>query len=110
MLRRSVHVKQLIEGQVEVVEGRGRRGKQLLHDLKKTKRYCKLKKKSMHQIALCGEMALEEIMDLSQDRLQNYYYYYEDDDDDDDVGEINSLYTVESGASCSLGLIRCTII
>ena len=45
MLRRSVHVKQLIEGQVEVVEGRGRRGKQLLHDLKKTKRYCKLKKK-----------------------------------------------------------------
>ena len=37
----------------------GRRHKQLLDDLKETSRYWKLKEK-----ALCGDLALEEAMDL----------------------------------------------
>jgi len=42
---------------------RGRRRKELLGDLKEKRGYCKLKRK--HYIAPCGELALEEIVDLS---------------------------------------------
>jgi hypothetical protein len=40
-----------------------KRSKQLLDDLKEMRRYWELKRK--HLIALCGELALEETMDLS---------------------------------------------
>jgi hypothetical protein len=42
---------------------RGRRHKQVLDDLKETWKHWKLKEEE--QIALCGELALEEAMDLS---------------------------------------------
>jgi hypothetical protein len=40
--------------------------KQLLSDLKEKKRYWSLKEE-----AHCGELALEEVTDLSRDRLRN---------------------------------------
>jgi hypothetical protein len=33
-----------------------------------------LKFKEKHQLALCGELAMQEAMDLSQDSLQNEYF------------------------------------
>jgi len=42
---------------------RGRRRKQLLDDLKEKVEYGNLKRQ--HQITLCGEIAVEEYMDLS---------------------------------------------
>ena len=44
---------------------RGRRCKQLLDDVKEIIGYWKLKKE--HYIALSGEVALEEALDLSED-------------------------------------------
>jgi hypothetical protein len=43
---------------------RGRRCKQLLDDLEKTGGYWKTK-----EVAICGELASEDVMILSQDRL-----------------------------------------
>jgi hypothetical protein len=51
------------EGWIEVTGRRGRRRKQLLHDLKKKRRYWKLKEEAL--MALCGERDLEEAMDVS---------------------------------------------
>jgi hypothetical protein len=50
-----------IDKRVEVMGRRGRRRKLLLDDLEETGGY----RKRRHQIALCGELALEEAMDLS---------------------------------------------
>jgi hypothetical protein len=55
------------KGRIEVVGRRGRRRKQLLDDLEKT-RYHKLKEEAL--IALCGKLVLEEAMDLSLDKLR----------------------------------------
>jgi hypothetical protein len=46
-----------------VTERRGRRRKQLLDDLKEKRGYWKLKEKAI--VALGGEFALEEAVDLS---------------------------------------------
>jgi hypothetical protein len=46
---------------VEVIRRRGRRRKKLLDDLKERRGYSYLKL----WIALCGELALEEALDLS---------------------------------------------
>jgi hypothetical protein len=46
---------------IDVTKRQGRRHKQLLDDLREKREYWKLR----HQIALCGELALEEAMDLS---------------------------------------------
>jgi hypothetical protein len=60
-LRRNCLVKHVIEGnidgRIEVTGRRGRRGKQLLVDVKEKRGDWKL-------IALCGELALEEATDL----------------------------------------------
>jgi ribulose bisphosphate carboxylase small subunit len=40
-----------------------------MDDLKEKKGYWSCKKK--HEVAQCGELALEEVMDLSSDRLRN---------------------------------------
>jgi hypothetical protein len=48
---------------MEVTERRGRRRKQPLHDLKEKKGYRKLQEESLDRI--CGELAFEEVVDLS---------------------------------------------
>jgi hypothetical protein len=45
---------------------RGRRCKQLLDDLEKTGGYWRIK-----EVAICGKVASEDVMNLSQDRLRN---------------------------------------
>jgi hypothetical protein len=64
ILRRNFFLKQVIkgeiEGKIEVRIRRGRRRKQILDDLTEKGRYCQLKQK----VGLCGEIALEEAMDL----------------------------------------------
>jgi hypothetical protein len=66
-LRRNCLLKHIIEekieGEIEVTEREGRRHKQLLDDLKETTGYYKLKEEA--KLALCGELALEEAVDLS---------------------------------------------
>ena len=61
-LRRNYLIKHVIEGKIngriEVIGRRGRRGKQLLDDVKEKLGDWKL-------IGLCGELALEEATDLS---------------------------------------------
>jgi hypothetical protein len=63
-----------IEGRIEVTRIRGRRLKQLLADLNETIQYRKLKKGSTRSLSLClslcGELGLEEGMELSKDRQQ----------------------------------------
>jgi hypothetical protein len=56
------------EGSLEVICRRGRRGKQLLDTLRKWKDAGNWKRK--HYIALCGELALEDAMDLWQDSAE----------------------------------------
>jgi len=53
-----------IEGKIEATERRGKRSKQLLDDLKKNTGYWELKEES-----LCVEFALEEVMELSCERM-----------------------------------------
>jgi len=50
---------------------RGRRRKQSLNYIEKKSRWCKLKEKTRGRSLCCGEIDLEEAMDLSQDRLRN---------------------------------------
>jgi hypothetical protein len=52
-----------IQGGVEVTGRQGRRRRKLLDDLKERRRYSHLKEEPW--IALCGELALEEVLDLS---------------------------------------------
>jgi len=56
-------IERKIDGKIKVTGRRRKRCKQLLEDLKEKRRYWKLKSK--HYIALCGELASEEAMDLS---------------------------------------------
>ena len=60
------------QGKIEVTRRRRRRGKQFLDDLSNMRGYWKLK------------LALEEAMDLSQDKLH--------DDDDDDVNTFSESF------------------
>jgi hypothetical protein len=46
------------------------RRKELLDDFKEKNGYCKLKEEALDR-PLGGELALEEAMDLSEDRLRN---------------------------------------
>jgi hypothetical protein len=64
-------IEEKLEGRIEMTGRRGRRRKQLLDDLKEKRRYCKFKEEALDRT--CGELALEEAMDLSYDRLQNEY-------------------------------------
>jgi hypothetical protein len=57
-LRRNCVLKHIIEGKIEETGRRGRTRKQLLNDLKEKKLYWNLKGK--HNIALGGELALDE--------------------------------------------------
>jgi len=65
ILRRNCLLKHVIGGKTDVnivMGGRVRRRKQLLDELKETKRFWYLKQ---HQIAFCAELALQEAMDQS---------------------------------------------
>jgi hypothetical protein len=55
-----------IKGRIKVTGRRGRRRRKLLDDLKERRGYSHLKEE-----ALCGELALEEALDLSYERLLN---------------------------------------
>jgi hypothetical protein len=59
-----MNIKHGIEGRIEGTGRRGRRRKQLLDVLKERRGYGNRKRKQ--QMALCGELALEDVMDLSQ--------------------------------------------
>jgi hypothetical protein len=56
-----------MKGRIKVTGGRGRRRKQLLDNFKKKKRYWQLKGGALDD-TVCVELALEEAMDLSEDR------------------------------------------
>jgi len=68
ILRRNCLLKHDIQGKIggiiEMTGRRGRRGKHLLDDLKENREDTRIGKRK-HQIALCGQLALEEAMDLS---------------------------------------------
>jgi hypothetical protein len=59
----KTHLEGKIEGRIEVTGRRGRRRKQVQENLNEKRGYWKLKEEAL--IALCGELALEEFMDLS---------------------------------------------
>ena len=67
ILRRNCLLQRVIEGKmqggIEVTGRQGRRRRKLLDDLKERTGYSHLKRKLW--IALCGELALEEALDLS---------------------------------------------
>jgi hypothetical protein len=67
ILRRNCLLKHVIEGKlegrIEMTGRRGRRHNQLLDGLKEKRRYWKLKKEALDRTF--GELALEEVMDLS---------------------------------------------
>jgi len=67
VLRRNWLLQRVIEGEIkgeiEVTWRRGRRRRKLPNDLKERRGYSHLKRKLY--IALCGELALEETLDLS---------------------------------------------
>ena len=67
ILRRNCFLQRVIEGKIkggiEVTERRGRKRRKLLDDLMEKRGYSHLKEEL--QIALCGEIALEEALDLS---------------------------------------------
>ena len=67
ILRRNCLLKRVTEGKIqggiEVTGRQGRRGRKLLDDLKERRGYSHLKEEAW--IALCGEHALEEALDLS---------------------------------------------
>ena len=67
ILRRKCLVKYAIKGNIEGTGRRGRRRKQLVDDLRK--RADTVNRKRKHLTTLCGEIVLEEVMDLSQGRL-----------------------------------------
>jgi hypothetical protein len=74
ILRRNCLLRQVgecdIEGKFEVKARRGGRHKQPLGDLKKLKVTEIWRRKQLLTVCVCGEMALEEFMDLSRCRLQ----------------------------------------
>ena len=64
ILRRNCLLKHVIEGRIQGTGRRGRKRRQLLDDLKETRRFCKLKEEALDR-SVCGELTLEEAMDLS---------------------------------------------
>ena len=72
-MRKNCLLKHVIEGKIqgrmEVTKRRGRRRRQLLHDLNEKKGYRKLQEESLDRI--CGELAFEEAVDLSYDRQED---------------------------------------
>jgi hypothetical protein len=66
-LRRNCLLKHVIEGEIhgriEVTGRRGRRRKELKDDLTEKRGYCKFKEEALFY--LCGELALEVVMELS---------------------------------------------
>jgi hypothetical protein len=66
ILRRNCILQRVIEGKIkgwiEVTGRRGRRRRKLLDDFKERRGYCHLKEEAL---ALCGELAVEEVLDLS---------------------------------------------
>jgi hypothetical protein len=73
VLHRNCHLTHFVEGNVEgrleMTGSRERRRKQLLGDLRERRGCWKLKEGVL--IALSGELAVEETMDLSSERLRN---------------------------------------
>ena len=69
ILCRNSILKHVIEGKVEERIEVTTRRKQLLYDIKETRGYWKMKVDTL--ITFCGELTLEEAMDLSYDRLGN---------------------------------------
>jgi len=69
ILRSNCLLKHVIKGKVEEARGQERRRKQLLVDLKETRRYWSLKTKS--EVALYRRLGLEEVMDIYQDGIHN---------------------------------------
>jgi hypothetical protein len=66
--RRNSLLKHVTEGKIQVKEKRGRRCKQLLDDVKETRRYRKLKEETLDRFY--EELVVEEAVDMSQDRLR----------------------------------------
>jgi hypothetical protein len=67
ILRRNCLLHRIIEGKVKggiEVRRRGRRRRKLLDDFKERRGYCHLKEEALDH-TLCGEIALEEALDLS---------------------------------------------
>jgi hypothetical protein len=60
ILRRNFLLKHVTDEKIEGTGRRGRRRKQLLDDLKETRRYCKLK-----EVAFSGQHPLQKAMDPS---------------------------------------------
>jgi hypothetical protein len=69
ILRRNCLLKHVIEGCVQGKKIRGRRLKQLLEDVKERKNCWNLKEEAFNGI-LWKTLALEEAMDLSQDKIR----------------------------------------
>jgi hypothetical protein len=67
LLRQVIEGK--IKGEIEVTGRRGRRRRKILDDPKDRREYTHPKEEVL--IALCGELALEEALDRSRDRLLN---------------------------------------
>ena len=67
ILRRNCLLQRVIEGKIqggiEVIERQGRRRTKLLDDLKERRGYCHLKEEALYP--LCGELGLEETLDVS---------------------------------------------
>jgi hypothetical protein len=63
ILRRNCRLKNVIGGSTEGTRRRGRSCKQLLYDLRETK--CTGNWKTEHYIALCGELTLQKVVELS---------------------------------------------
>jgi hypothetical protein len=68
ILRRNLFLQRVIEGKIqggiEVTGRQGRRRRKLLDDLKEKRGYCHLKEEVLDRTQ-CGELALEEALDLS---------------------------------------------
>jgi hypothetical protein len=67
--RKNSLLKHVTEGKIQVREKRGRRCKQLLDDVKEKRRYWKLKEEA--QDRFYDELAVEEGVDISQERLSD---------------------------------------
>jgi len=67
ILRKNCLLQQVIAGKIkggiEVTGGRGRRRRKLVDDLKEKRGHNHLREEAL--VALCGELALEEVLDLS---------------------------------------------
>jgi hypothetical protein len=72
MLHKNCPLKRVIERKVEEMGRRGRRRKQLLDDLRETRRYWKLKGAALDRIVWSGELASEEAAVLSWYTLNCY--------------------------------------